>query len=141
MRSEEEKKEQRRKAQKKYYEKNKEYYRKQSIEENKRVRKERNLYKEIIKEVREKIENTTINCDGVAEDLIDDIYEILDKVEDKKIEKIQKIQQRTDTGLFGSMVNDEIKVAEAINKQANYLSDIVSTINEIIDKLNEMEKE
>ena len=61
--------------------------------------------------------------------------------EDKKIEKIQKIQQRTDTGLFGSMVNDEIKVAEAINKQANYLSDIVSTINEIIDKLNEMEKE
>ena len=58
--------------------------------------------------------------------------------EDKKIEKIQ---QRTDTGLFGSMVNDEIKVAEAINKQANYLSDIVSTINEIIDKLNEMEKE
>ena len=57
--------------------------------------------------------------------------------EDKKIEKIQKIQQRTDTGLFGSMVNDEIKVAEAINKQANYLSDIVSTINEIIDKLNE----
>ena len=33
----------------------------------------------IIKEVREKIENTTINCDGVAEDLIDDIYEILDK--------------------------------------------------------------
>ena len=38
----------------------------------------------IIKEVREKIENTTINCDGVAEDLIDDIYEILDKVSDKE---------------------------------------------------------
>ena len=37
----------------------------------------------IIKEVREKIENTTINCDGVAEDLIDDIYEILDKVSDE----------------------------------------------------------
>lgn len=33
----------------------------------------------IIKEVREKIENTIINCDGVAEDLIDDIYEILEK--------------------------------------------------------------
>ena len=32
----------------------------------------------IIKEVREKIENTTINCDGVADDLIDDIYEILE---------------------------------------------------------------
>ena len=32
----------------------------------------------IIKEVREKIENTTINCDGVAQDLIDDIYEILE---------------------------------------------------------------
>ena len=60
MRSEEEKKEQRRKAQKKYYEKNKEYYRKQSIEENKRVRKERNLYKEIIKEVREYIEEMQI---------------------------------------------------------------------------------
>ena len=35
----------------------------------------------IIKEVREKIENTTINCDGIADDLIDDIYEILDKGE------------------------------------------------------------
>ena len=58
MRSEEEKKEQKRKAQKKYYEKNKEYYRKQSLEESKRVRKERNLYKEIIKEIREYIENT-----------------------------------------------------------------------------------
>ena len=68
--------------------------------------------------------------------LLGNEIEIID--EDKKIEKIQ---QRTDTGLFGSMVNDEIKVAEAINKQANYLSDIVSTINEIIDKLNEMEKE
>ena len=67
--------------------------------------------------------------------------EIVITEEDKNIEKIQKIQQRTDTGLFGSMVNDEIKVAETINKQANYLSDIVSTINEIIDKLNEMEKE
>ena len=66
------------------------------------------------------------------------IKEVRELKEDKKIEKIQ---QRTDTGLFGSMINDEIKVAEAINKQANYLSDIVSTINEIIDKLNEMEKE
>ena len=37
----------------------------------------------IIKEVREKIENTTINCDGVAEDLIDDILEILDKGEEQ----------------------------------------------------------
>ena len=35
----------------------------------------------IIKEVREKIENTTINCEGVAEDLIDNILEILDKVD------------------------------------------------------------
>lgn len=33
----------------------------------------------IIKEVREKIENTTINCDGVADDLIDDIYEMLNE--------------------------------------------------------------
>ena len=35
----------------------------------------------IIKEVREKIENTTINCEGVAEDLLDDSYAILDKGE------------------------------------------------------------
>ena len=68
-----------------------------------------------------------------------DLNKEVETLEDKKIGKIQKIQQRTDTGLFGSMVNDEIKVAEAINKQANYLSDIVSTINEIIDKLNKGE--
>ena len=54
--------------------------------------------------------------------------------EDKKIEKLD---QRTDTGLFGSMVKDEIEVANTINKQANYLSDIVSKINEIIDYLEE----
>lgn len=40
-----------------------------------------NYLKGIIKEVREKIENTTINCEGIAEDLVDDIYEILDKGE------------------------------------------------------------
>ena len=51
--------------------------------------------------------------------------------------KIEKLKQRTDTGLFGSMVNDEISVAEAINKQANYISDIVDKINEIIDYLEE----
>lgn len=64
---------------------------------NEELQKERDMYKtsfetmstnyfrleNIIKEVREKIENTTINCDGVAEDLIDDIYEILDKVSDE----------------------------------------------------------
>lgn len=55
----------------------------------------------------------------------------------EKDKKIEKLKQRTDTGLFGSMVNDEIRVAEAINKQANYLSDIVSTINKIIDYLEE----
>lgn len=42
------------------------------LEENKQLHS-------IIKEVREKIENTTINCEGVAEDLIDDILEILDR--------------------------------------------------------------
>lgn len=51
--------------------------------------------------------------------------------------KIEKLKQRTDTGLFGSMVNDEISVAEAINKQANYISNIVDKINEIIDYLEE----
>ena len=44
-------------------------------------REENEILNNIIKEVREKIENTKINCDGVAEDLIDDIYEILDKGE------------------------------------------------------------
>lgn len=38
------------------------------------------------------------------------------------------------------MVNNKIKVAEAINKQANYLSQIVSKINEIIDHLNNKEE-
>ena len=44
-----------------------------------KIADERDLYFSIIKEVREKIENTTINCEGVAEDLIDDILEILDR--------------------------------------------------------------
>lgn len=35
----------------------------------------------IIKEAKNKIENTIINCDGVAEDLIDDVLKILDKGE------------------------------------------------------------
>ena len=54
--------------------------------------------------------------------------------EDKKIEKLD---QRIDTGLFGSQIKDEIEIANAINKQANYISDIVSKINEIIDYLEE----
>ena len=76
--------------------------------------------------------NVSINWDFVSMFDLRNEVEIIE--EDKKIEKLK---QRTDTGLFGSMVNDEIKVAEAINKQANYLSDIVSTINEIIDYLEE----
>ena len=52
-------------------------------QEVKKLRKQLQQKENIIKEVREKIENTTINCDGVAEDLIDDIYEILDKVSDE----------------------------------------------------------
>ena len=47
--------------------------------ENSKLRNQLQQKENIIKEVREKIENTTINCDGVAEDLIDDIYEILDR--------------------------------------------------------------
>jgi archaellum component FlaC len=43
------------------------------------IRKELQQKESIIKEAREKIDNTTINCEGVAEDLVCDIYEILDK--------------------------------------------------------------
>lgn len=51
-------------------------------------------------------------------------------------EKIEKLAQRIDTGLFGSQIKNEIEVVNTINKQANYLSEIVSKINEIIDKIN-----
>jgi archaellum component FlaC len=43
------------------------------------IRKELQQKESIIKEAREKIDNTTINCEGVAEDLVCYIYEILDK--------------------------------------------------------------
>lgn len=67
-----------------------------------------------------------------------DFYKLNDEVEIiEEPKKIEKLKQRTDTGLFGSMVNDEISVAEAINKQANYISDIVDKINEIIDYIME----
>lgn len=46
---------------------------------NGELRKELQQKENIIKEARNKIENTIINCDGVAEDLIDDILDILDK--------------------------------------------------------------
>ena len=68
----------------------------------------------------------------------EDLNEVVEIIEEDK--KIEKLKQRTDTGLFGSMVNDEISVAEAINKQANYISDIVDKINEIIDYLEENKK-
>lgn len=78
------------KAQKKYYEKNKEYYRKQSIKEAKRVRKERNLYKEIIKEAREYCRNDDnfqiIVVEPYAQSMVKGIQrkllEILDKAGD-----------------------------------------------------------
>ena len=83
MRSEEEKKEQRKKAQKKYYEKNKDYYRKQSLNEAKRVRKERNLYKEIIKEARKYIKSTSGNF-WIATSVKKELLEILDKGSEKE---------------------------------------------------------
>ena len=58
----------------------------------------------------------------------DDVY-----VEDKKIEKLE---QRTDTGLIGTGSEDMIEHTNRINRQAGYLSEIVSKINEIIDEVN-----
>jgi hypothetical protein len=72
---------------------------------------------------------------ALTNNLNDEVIEVM--INDKEDKKIEKLKQRTDTGLFGSMVNDEISVAEAINKQANYISDIVDKINEIIDYLEE----
>lgn len=46
-------------------------------EENKRLKEELRQKENIIKELREKIELTTINCEGAAEDLIDDIYSVI----------------------------------------------------------------
>ena len=68
--------------------------------------------------------------------ILNDEVEIIE--EDKKIEKIE---QRINTGLIGTDSVDMIEHANRINRQAGYLSEIVSKINEIIDKLNEMEKE
>lgn len=44
-------------------------------EENKKLKEQLRQKENILKEVKEKIENTTINCEGIAEDLLDDIYE------------------------------------------------------------------
>ena len=80
MRSEEEKKEQKRKAQKKYYEKNKEYYRKQSLNEAKRVRQERKIYKETIDKAIKYIKENA--CYGIQEKCcVDDLnYDECDKL-------------------------------------------------------------
>ena len=49
-------------------------------EENKKLKEQLRQKENILKEVKEKIENTTINCEGVAEDLLDDIYEVIVEV-------------------------------------------------------------
>lgn len=64
----------------------------------------------------------------------DEIEEI---EEDKKIEELE---QRTDTGLIGTDSVDMIEHTNRINRQAGYLSEIVSKINEIIDYINKEKK-
>jgi len=54
----------------------------------------------------------------------------------KEDKKIEKLEQRTDTGLIGTDSVDMIEHTNRINRQAGYLSEIVSKINEIIDYIN-----
>ena len=56
MNKEERLKEQRRKAQKKYWESHRDYYHKQSLNEAKRVRIERKIYKQALQDIKEYIE-------------------------------------------------------------------------------------
>ena len=56
MNKEERLKEQRRKAQKKYWESHRDYYNKQSLNEAKRVRIERKIYKQALQDIKEYIE-------------------------------------------------------------------------------------
>lgn len=83
--------------------------------------------------------------DKILEDsfVFEELNEEVEIIEDtsEEDEKIEKLAQRIDTGLFGSQIKNEIEVANTINKQANYLSEIVSKINEIIDKINGGENE
>lgn len=62
-------------------------------------------------------------------------------LENKPLEdnKIEKLEQRIDTGLMGSESTNIIEHTNRINRQAGYLSDIVSKVNELIDKVNNME--
>lgn len=71
--------------------------------------------------------------DSNLQNILNEEVEIIE--EDKKIEKIEKIEQRTDTGLIGTDSVDMIEHTNRINRQAGYLSEIVSKINEIIDRL------
>lgn len=55
----------------------------------------------------------------------------------KEDKKIEKIEERIDTGLVGTEILDDFKVAGAINKQASYTFDIAKKLNEIIEVINE----
>ena len=66
------------------------------------------------------------------------IWKFKSKIEEDK--KIEKLEQRTDTGLIGTDSTDMIEHTNRINRQAGYLSEIVSKINEIIDYLNKGDK-
>lgn len=79
--------------------------------------------------------NNYFEDDWFLTNILNDEVEIIEDTpkEDKKIEKIE---ERIDTGLVGTEILDEFKVASAINKQASYTFDIAKKINEIIDKIN-----
>lgn len=84
MNKEEKLKEQKKKAQKKYWEKHKEYYKEQSLNEAKRVRQERRIYKERI--------NKAIDMLKELVSLYDDNYTVSDKAKDI-IEILKGVEQ------------------------------------------------
>jgi hypothetical protein len=86
-------------------------------------------------------ENDYIDIDGDClfedYDWLNNLNEEVEIIKDKKIEKIE---QRTDAGLIGTDSVDMIEHTNRINRQAGYLSEIVSKINEIIDYINKGDK-
>ena len=73
---------------------------------------------------------------------VEEIYNRhIDYIYGKEDKEIEKLEQRTDTGLIGTDSVDMIEHTNRINRQAGYLSEIVSKINEIIDFINGSDKE
>jgi hypothetical protein len=98
------------------------------------IRKELQQKENIIKEVREYIEKNYIYIQHVT---YNKLLEILDKVEDKKIEKVNNYVLCDYD--FKNKDDDNNLIATNIIDKA--FEEYSHKINEIIDKLNEMEKE